>query len=448
MAGLQARFDELGWAEPVPDLNRVIDSDLDGIANADDNCRLVPNPDQADADQDGVGDACECGNGVVDFGEACDDGDENDDNARSNTCELNCVVVEGEQPSAMTPLAVVGDRLIYSNAAGTWGYTIGGVPELLIDVGGSRGSNVSAGAVVFTSEGMFGTDGTARGTKLLASDAGWSGGVFGGRVLFGRYTGEHETWATDGTLAGTELLFTGLAYDTSTEMNGALYLRTTFPTQQLWVSDGTQAGTSVIYQFAGEQGESTQAMATLADDLMLVTDVDGLVWTSDGTELGTVALGVSPVVGGGDPETSEGAFVVVDGVAVFSGHEAGTSAVWRSDGTLAGTYELLQAASGLCIPFAGQLYFQDDNQLWQSDATVPGTVGTGIMANRVLAAAGGRLFYQYAGRLWSTDGTVEGAREVFEFEGFPGRVVVGTDSIWWSFQGFGDSSLAGCRVPQ
>ena len=59
MAGLQARFDELGWAEPVPDLNRVIDSDLDGLANADDNCRLVANADQADADQDGIGDACE-----------------------------------------------------------------------------------------------------------------------------------------------------------------------------------------------------------------------------------------------------------------------------------------------------------------------------------------------------------------------------------------------------
>ncbi len=35
------------------------DSDLDGVADADDNCPLVENADQADADGDGVGDACQ-----------------------------------------------------------------------------------------------------------------------------------------------------------------------------------------------------------------------------------------------------------------------------------------------------------------------------------------------------------------------------------------------------
>src|SRR5690606_10773662 len=72
MTTLQDRFDDLGWPAAVADLDRVLDSDLDGHANADDNCRLVENPGQEDADQDGVGDACECGNGVVDFGEQCD----------------------------------------------------------------------------------------------------------------------------------------------------------------------------------------------------------------------------------------------------------------------------------------------------------------------------------------------------------------------------------------
>ncbi|MFM1935658.1 MAG: hypothetical protein RI990_617, partial [Planctomycetota bacterium] len=38
---------------------RAQDADGDGIADAADNCPLVANADQADCDQDGVGDACQ-----------------------------------------------------------------------------------------------------------------------------------------------------------------------------------------------------------------------------------------------------------------------------------------------------------------------------------------------------------------------------------------------------
>ena len=38
---------------------RVSDEDDDGIADADDNCVDDANADQADADGDGIGDACE-----------------------------------------------------------------------------------------------------------------------------------------------------------------------------------------------------------------------------------------------------------------------------------------------------------------------------------------------------------------------------------------------------
>ncbi len=41
------------------DEGRVCDSDGDGIVNTDDNCPDVANPDQADSDEDRVGDACQ-----------------------------------------------------------------------------------------------------------------------------------------------------------------------------------------------------------------------------------------------------------------------------------------------------------------------------------------------------------------------------------------------------
>lgn len=60
---------EAGSIEPLGELTaeatvrvaRAVDSDNDGLSNADDNCRDAPNPDQKDTDGDGYGDACDPG---------------------------------------------------------------------------------------------------------------------------------------------------------------------------------------------------------------------------------------------------------------------------------------------------------------------------------------------------------------------------------------------------
>ncbi|MFO7567462.1 MAG: hypothetical protein R6X02_32765 [Enhygromyxa sp.] len=66
-----------------------VDTDGDGVGDACDNCLDVFNPDQADADQDGIGDACdiECGDGELDPGEICDDGNLVD----GDGCNSDCV---------------------------------------------------------------------------------------------------------------------------------------------------------------------------------------------------------------------------------------------------------------------------------------------------------------------------------------------------------------------
>jgi hypothetical protein len=50
---------DLGEDRPIPDPHRVLDSDGDGVVNADDNCRYVANPDQAADGGYSWGDACD-----------------------------------------------------------------------------------------------------------------------------------------------------------------------------------------------------------------------------------------------------------------------------------------------------------------------------------------------------------------------------------------------------
>jgi hypothetical protein len=58
-ASFAERLRAIDSAAAVPDLDRSLDHDADGLVNALDNCRRMPNPGQEDVDGDGVGNACD-----------------------------------------------------------------------------------------------------------------------------------------------------------------------------------------------------------------------------------------------------------------------------------------------------------------------------------------------------------------------------------------------------
>jgi len=86
------------------------DPDNDGWSRPNDNCPLTPNPTQSDINNNGVGDACDCGDGLVVSGEQCDDGVP----ANGDGCSSSCTIEPGwtcsGSPSLCTPIC--GDGLI------------------------------------------------------------------------------------------------------------------------------------------------------------------------------------------------------------------------------------------------------------------------------------------------------------------------------------------------
>jgi uncharacterized protein (TIGR03382 family) len=93
-----ARFDLLELTSTPPP-----DADGDGIADDEDNCPAIANPDQADADQNGVGDACEPGAGT-DGGTAPPGGPDGGAASAAPKTGCGCGASSGLEPLAIAAL--------------------------------------------------------------------------------------------------------------------------------------------------------------------------------------------------------------------------------------------------------------------------------------------------------------------------------------------------------
>jgi cysteine-rich repeat protein len=95
------------------------DSDGDTIGDPCDNCKDVTNTDQLDSNQNGVGDACEppgCGNGVLEPGEACEDGN----NKTGDGCNGKCQVEAAPAPGGLVITEILPDPKAVPDDAGEW----------------------------------------------------------------------------------------------------------------------------------------------------------------------------------------------------------------------------------------------------------------------------------------------------------------------------------------
>jgi ELWxxDGT repeat protein len=398
-------------------------------------------------------------------------------------------------------VAVLLGRVFFVASTGLW--TTDGTPGDTVLVGGEGGELTAAGSrVVFASSsttsgpGLGVTDGTAAGTQIL--DVHFSHGAGSDPILFLPFgngirfqtcdNAPAQVWTSDGTEGGTFALADASvsAYCAPlARLGGDVYfiaedLNAQEPNLEVWRSDGTPGGAFPITRLAPDR--MATGLSTAGDRLVLfVTNAaaggTGELWTSDGTELGTVkvtdlpdhdpsflaaspgglpgelffqaanvdgfltfwysngtAAGTRPLVEFFSPEEESAftGFTRFNGAVYFA---AGQGGLWRTDGTTAGTQQVLQDAVTELVPFAGALFLLDQSarSLLRSDGSEAGTSGIADLSddqffNQIdpqLTVAGGVLYFaafdaDHGTELWRTDGTRAGTRIVADVAPGPG----------------------------
>jgi ELWxxDGT repeat protein len=302
-----------------------------------------------------------------------------------------------ESPNVEGTLYGVGNftragEIVYFTAGDNRGAALwktDGTPEgtMLVRAGLHPQRLIAAGdQLFFLSRGeadydLWVSDGTHDGTKLLQAKSPGSPGsspffgayvqpgsmiALGRRLLISRYSAEHgeELWISDGTVEGTRLvkdLVPGLA-------GSSPRLMTRVGNTVYFVAGGWQGGFGVI-------GQPT----------------DAAIWRTDGTARGTRLVRSFASWSGPSHLTAVG-----DQLFFVGGDQQNGYGLWRTDGTGRGTRLLLawELSSVMVFPtdgetflgpkigwltdVRGELYFQFDDrrhgpELWRSDGTVAGT---------------------------------------------------------------------------
>ena len=258
----------------------------------------------------------------------------------------------------------------------------------------------------------------------------------------------NELWVSDGTADGTRVLkdINHAGGDSEpgpfTAVGDTIFFAATTDAdgRELWKTDGTEAGTLLVKDiYPGAVGSVPRDLTAFNGELYFTAD-DGStgreLWKSDGTAAGTVRVkDINP--GGEDSDPVE--LIVFDGALYFAAHDGTENefshplqALWKTDGTEAGTQKLKNLELSVGIPgralvvFKDALYFTagevySATEIWKTDGSVDGTVQvTKIVeedessSNPIgLTVFNDELYFQAKRRetgaeLWKTDGTEVG----------------------------------------
>ena len=316
-------------------------------------------------------------------------------------------------------------------------------------------SDITFSPTIASTDKIWKSDGTAAGTTLVYSftpSAGFSNvGIFysvpthyknysvdGNILYFSAFdaTNGKELWKTDGTPAGTVMIKDIKAGTGTSQSSGFCKIPSTtlFIAQsvglesKLWKTDGTTTGTEQI-PVAEPFYIVNQDMAKLGDKVIFFAHntVDGYEpYVSDGTAAGTFMLKNINPSGNSLTTQAMGLHLKVAGQYCYFIANNGTSnALWRTDGTIAGTIEVIPnvtngiSDAGYSTTDAENIWFVNytgtnaTQQLYKSNGTVEGSslIYSNLSYAQNLTTYKGALWFQsrdvgqlYNAEVWRSDG--------------------------------------------
>lgn len=238
------------------------------------------------------------------------------------------------------------------------------------------------------------SDGTASGTVLVKTmpqiasasiSNNWTSNrrnenfsVVNNRMYFGGYDAVNgdELWVTDGTLATTKMIkdikpgATGSAPWGFCHINNEVFFSCmeTGLERKLWKTDGTEAGTVQVavpepfFMLDYAIGKLGNKMVFYAHNT-----IDGYEpYVSDGTPAGTFMLKNIHPSGNAKLNTVQSTeWNIANGFCFFIAYNGTANALWRTDGTTAGTIQLTTNAANVSSANSAQSYTNSDGKtLW------------------------------------------------------------------------------------
>ena len=284
--------------------------------------------------------------------------------------------------------------------------------------------------------GLLRTDGTTAGTyRLLEGDT--RGTVVSGDRAF--FAQDKKLYVTDGTVAGTRLVFTLTGRINTTTPTGLVALGDGILFEGLdeeqgygvWFSDGTTEGTRLVKTFRYHDSYLAAFSSTGDTGYFMESHIfKNSIWRTDGTPEGTVRIKTF------DGRADFGHYLrstTFDGRCYFNAvTDADGRQIWVTDGTPEGTYQLPDVhpeggtyyVSGYTA-LGPYLFYNVNHGLYRTDGTVEGTVRIHPEGVESTAVHDGLLYFSAAGEgageeLFRTDGTVAGTQLVEDYNPGPG----------------------------